>query len=295
MKYRNQGPLVTILIIVIILLLIAIITVSVMIINKPKNKNIKIESKRIIEVKSDYTKYQYILDNLYNNCFDPSKYLNIDSMTDSDKIDLAINNLMTGKKQENINLNITDEIDTTGCTKEDNELTSSDGMILYLDTLDEYKDIFSKTSVENQVKKMFGKNIIINHQTTSTHFYDKTAEAYIGLGGECNQYDYSWFQAITDVKEEKDKVYIYVSMVSLINLTDKTKICYDYKSDEKDCILLSKLDKKYYTKNNKDSNNYTNIDYEKYMKDNIDKFTKYKYTFEKEDNNYIIKKLEKID
>lgn len=288
-KANFEKHLLSLLVIFVLFLIAALISLVIFdkrkkSINNSKDNNDKNE-------KINY-KYQYLLDTLYNNCFTPEKYINYTLFSNNDKLDIAIDDLMTNKESENIILNSNDLIDTTGCTKENNELTTSNGMILQLDNISDSQYIFSKDTVMNRVKSIFGKNTTINHQTTDVHFYDKTAEAYIGKGGDCSHYDYSWFQSITK-EEENTELNIYVSMASLYERTfpEKAKICYDYK-DNNNCILLSKIDKKYKKDTKYDDLGY---DYEKYFKDNIDKFAKYKYTFIKEDNNYIFKKLEKID
>lgn len=292
-KQKFEQHLLSLLVIIVLFLIAGLISIIILDKRKkPETKQTNNNNTTDTSLEPTSNKYQYLLNVLYNNCFTPDKYIKFSDFTNNDKIDIAIADLMTNNEIENIQLSNTDEIDTTGCTKENNEITTSEGMILQIDGISDSQYVFSKATVENRARKIFGKNTTLTHQTTDVHFYDKTVQAYIGKGGECGLYDYSWFQTITK-EEESDKLYIYVSMASLYERTfpDKAKICYDYK-DNNNCLLLSKLDQKYKKTSKNDDLEY---DYEKYFKDNIDKFTKYKYTFEKEDNNYIFKKLEKID
>ncbi len=280
---KKHGYLIALLVMVISLLIAAFISLILMKPVKKQSKNTKKENK--IQTKKTY---EELLDYLYSDCtININDYLNLDKMSNETKINTTILNM----DFEEIKVDNNDEIDMTGCTKDGNEIISSNYVILDTSNLSEGNLFFSESRVEKEAKEIFGKDTIINHQTTKDVFYDKTAHAYILPGHGCDNYNYDWFQTIYNTKKENNKLYIDVVVGSLIDLTteSKTKICNDYKSDE--CILLSDLDKKYHIEEDKD---HQFVNYEQYALDNKDKFAKYRYTFEKEDSNYVIKKLEKI-
>ena len=158
------------------------------------------------------------------------------------------------------------------------------------------KESYVLSDVENEVRKIYGKNTNINHQSFSSYKYDENNKKYIKPEGIGCSLKPILYQSIDKVTQKDNSIYLYVSFgYSYMDNDHKMKLCYDYVSNDEI--------KNYYKDNteikteciNVENDNY-NVSYlNQYIKDNKDKFTKYKYTFEKEDNNYIIKGLEKIN
>lgn len=253
-----------------------------------KTDNTKTEEK---------TNYEYLLKNLFSNCDGAiSDYLNLDKMSDDTKIQLAIDELEP-IADESIKVKSTDSFDLTGCKKEGNVIINN-GIRFNLAEVDGSESLYSATDVENKIKSIFGKNTKVNHHTTSDSFFDKTINAYVVLGHGCDyNYDSSWIQEIIKTESSGNYVYIYTAAGSLVDSTlDKPLLCfkddYDNVVKSKDCMSISSLGEKYKSDEMKYSE--YGYDYDQYIKDNSEKFAQYKYTFEKEDDNYIIKGLEKI-
>lgn len=190
-------------------------------------------------------------------------YLNYDKMTIDYKILIALSNM----DEEKININSNDK-----CYTVDNKI----------DDCYDISDIttgYPAEKVENHIKEVFGKNTKIEHMTIKPYIYDITSKVYyaVGIGYGAGNIV---FENINKITTKDNNLYIYVHAGS----TDiYNKVCYDIDIDNSTCVEL------------KSNSQNGEIDYQQYMKDNKDKFAKYKYTFEKEDNNYIIKGLEKID
>ena len=203
------------------------------------------------------------------------------------------------QNQKKIEIMSIDEIHMTGCKKEKLEketvIVTKYGIVLHMENL-AGDETFSAVDVENKIKEIFGKNTVFKHQSIGDAFYNKTAKAYIYPAHGCSKIGFGLLQEITKVTQTSNNLYVYVSVGSYADATEPndSRLCldYDYNNKNTTCIKQSNLDKKYLID---DSIFEGNFDSKKYFKDNIDKFAKYKYTFEKEDNNYVIKKLEKID
>ena len=287
-KYQHERHLVAILIMIIALLVAAL--VSVLIIksgDKPKsepkeantsteNTDNKVEPKKEEETKEEEVsidKYSYLLDRLYmyknksNAEYGVKKhylknYLDYDKMTVNDKIAIVLSNL----EEEKIDF------------KSDDKCKSADGKIEKCENMSDITMGYSGKRVEKTVKEIFGKNSKVEHSFIKPYEYDVTADAYfmsygIGLGSSPS------FEKITKITVKGNNIYVYV----IAGSTDfYSKVCFDIDVDNSKCEKLENSDD-------------SEIDYANYMNNNKDKFAKYKYTFEKEDNNYIIKKLEKID
>ena len=245
-----------------------------------------------VEVSKD--DYKYLIERLEKfgicpSCDDNiSPLLNLDKISTEDKMLIAINNI---KPEENAKINITDEIDYyNGETKKHTsyKLTKDDIANAYDDGY-----IYSAEKVESKVKEIFGKDTNVNHQAVGAYVYDKTAKLYFVIrGGSCGCGAGS-FQEIDKVTTSENKLYIYThaGYTSVDGY-----VCYENDIDEKDlnsskCVNVVKK----YSLNENANSYYDELDEKmNLIKQDKDKFTKYKYTFEKEDNNYIIKKLEKI-
>ena len=262
---------------IIILLILSLLIYLVIL--KFKNSNKKTSQKNNNELLiSDYS---YLFSRLYpNSCAveDINVYNNLDKLDNDIKIEVAISSLSLNK----VEINEDDEYDLYNDEKID------------YDWIKDFKEFgVEAKDVDTKVKEIFGENTVVHHQSTEDVIYDKTTKVYINPPHGCGNYNNSWFQTIDKVTKEKDEINIYTIDGSLINQTSNNiKICYDdnYKElDEKTCILLNQINKKYMTKDND-----LKYDYEKYAVDNKEKFNQYKYIFIKENNNYIFKKMEKI-
>lgn len=267
----------------IIILLILSLIIFLAIAKFTKNKE-KTDTKVDNELsKKDYA---YLLNRLYpNTCSieNINDYINLDQLSEDSKIDVAISSLTP----KTVKINENDEFDLYNNQKVDYEW------------LKDFSDFgYYSSDVDNKIKEIFGKNTVVNHKSTDDVIYDKTIKAYINPPHGCGDYDNGWFQSIISVTKDDNKIYISTIAGSTIHRTeeiDKIKLCYndDYKNldETKDCILLSSLNNKYKSDKEEIDLNY---DYEQYSLDNKNIFSQYKFTFEKEDDNYIIKKLEKI-
>ena len=246
------------------------------------------------ETEVEKNKYSYLIEALNKfgqcpGCSDGiSAYLNLDNISNEDKILTAINNI---KPEENAKINITDEIDYYNGETEKHtgyKLTNDD-IAMAMDN-----GIYSAEKVEKKLKEIFGKNTNINHEAVGLYVYDKTAKLYYVIrGGGCGCGAGS-FQEIDKVTTSGNKLYVYThaGFTSFDGY-----ICYKNDINEKDlnsssCVNVVKK----YSLNENDDNYDDQIDEKMDLikTTDKDKFAKYKYTFEKEDNNYIIKKLEKI-
>lgn len=261
--------------IVILLILGLIIFLAVL---KFKNNNKKIEKKEDNTLK--VSEYAYLLNRLYpTSCavFNITDFENIDNLSNEMRIEVAISNLAYSKVEIN----------------EDDEFDQNYLQEVTYDLVKDFKEFgFDAKKVEKKVKEIFG-NVNIEHKSTEDVVYDKTTNVYIMPPHGCGDYENGWFQIIDKVIKDNNELHIYTIAGSLIKILDNNpKLCYEDNYNivkEESCILLNSLDKKYITK---DKNNKYN--YEKYAVDNKDKFNQYKFTFVKENNNYIIKKMEKI-
>jgi hypothetical protein len=257
-----------------------------------KNDKTNITEENIKEEEVSSDKYKYLLDRLYGkNCGGPDLniYLNLDKLTNSSKIQLAINSL----SKEKVEVKNSDEFELYDDAPYDNKWVK--------ENLDEYVSNggYKASSVEKRVKEIFGKNTSVKHQAISEYenqltsgfpmLYDKTAQVYIGLDGGCGGAGSS-FQNIIKTTIKGDKLYIYV-IAGYEGMID-SNVCYDYNAydNEDKCISTLEIAKKY----NQNVDDLDESDINNYIEENNDKFAQYKYTFTKEDDNYIITSLEKI-
>ena len=228
--------------------------------------------------------YRYLIDRLggglpkNNNrlSIDIAEYLNFSNISDEFKIMNALKNLTS----QQITINSKDEIYYDG-KKDSNSITNSQSY-----------EGYKVSDVENEIKKIYGKNTNVDYKKVpSPYAYDETNNYFFLLGGYGSTSN-TTMQNIDKVTSMGNKLYIYVNVgMYTYSFENKEYIVYfDYKKDA-NSIKESNIDKKYFTTT--DTSHYFESD--KYIKDNKDKFTKYKYTFEKEENNYIIKGLEKIN
>ena len=268
--------------IVIILILTLLIVLAIL---KFTNNNKKTNTSDN-KIETSIKNYAYLLNRLYpNSCAveNITEYSDLNNLSNDVKIEVAISSLTP----KTVKINENDEFDLYNNEKIDFEW------------LKQFVDFgFTAKDVDNKIKEIFGSNVIVQHKSTDDVYYDKTTQVYIDPPHGCGDYNNGWFQSMTNVEEKDNELYIYTIAGSTINRADeisKVKLCYsdNYKDldQEKSCILLTSIDKKY--KSNDDFSDLE-YDYEQYALDNKDKFTGYKYTFIKEGNNYIIKNLEKI-
>ena len=297
-KYNNVG---FILIIVILLLLIIGLLIYIFVFNM--NDNNKINSKSIKEIhkininqimndelnKTEQSilkkNYKYLverLENIYSCSGIPfQKYLD-------NKIDNETKILTTiaGLDVEKVSFKKTDKFENS----DKNDLT-----LLTSGYWTSPNDGYKISSIEKEIEKIYGKTTSLKYKSYPFLIYDKTIKAFVAIPGGCEP-SQNIKQSVYKVEKEDNKIFIYVYVgLNYIDLNDENnteKICYDYKIDDNTkCYNVSPLYENYgYTT----KEGIEEIDYEKYMNNNKDRFSKYKYTFEKENENYIIKKLEKI-
>ena len=269
----NKSKLIKI-IVVSILCILLIVEIVIKVTDKPKKEEKVFENGEEVLNKNDYA---YLLDDLFSfNCAVDSldTYMNIDQLSNEIKLEVAIGSM----NAEDIKIGDKDEIDYFNDQ-------------IDIKTLQQYSSYGYKSSnVDKQAKKIFGKNTNLEHKSTDDVIYDKTTKSYVLIPHSCGEFGKEGFQSILKITKKDNELYIYTIAGSYTNYEtiDKAKICYDYNvGDESTCTLVKDLDQKYMNNNV--------FAYDDYALDNKEKFAHYKYTYELEDGNYIIKKLEKIN
>ena len=156
-----------------------------------------------------------------------------------------------------------------------------------------------RTSIKTTVKKLFNKDIEIAKGTSIRFFrYISKYDAYFGrhLCGP------SFTTNLYNYKAEKDgnELYIYTKIYAenYADDMDSTAL-YDFgkleleKANEQEITSIS-FDKSTPIEKISNDNKIGNLDIENYIKQNLDKFTTYKFTFKLIDGNYIYQKFEKM-
>lgn len=174
----------------------------------------------------------------------------------------------------------------------ENKMNNIDKLTVAILNAKEIED--STVSYDDVVKsanKLFGKNNNINFMEESDGLftYNKETKEYevVPMGVTYMSFPY---YIIDSVLKDNDKLEIILNVGSVVDIDNKdiSKICYDY-----DFNKLNSEGKCEHIENNKYYTEY-NFNSEKYMKENKEKFSKYKVIFTNEDNNYIYNKIEKV-
>ena len=152
-----------------------------------------------------------------------------------------------------------------------------------------------RTSIKATVKKLFNKDIEITKDTSIRFFiYISKYDAYFGRS-LCGP---SFTTHLYNYKAEKkgNELYVYTKIyandMNSMALYDFGKLKLE-KTDEQEITSIS-FDKSTPIEKISDDNKIGNLDIENYIKQNLDKFTTYKFTFKLIDGNYIYQKFEKM-
>ena len=203
---------------------------------------------------TNFKDYKYLVDRYLNQVLNPLNY-----SEDSYKIGVAIHQL----NQQTIKVNPNDILsDGKKLSSRINEFD---------ETIDSNYNAkgYKKADVEAKVKEIFGKDTTVNYQTSSGWFvYDTTSAVYLmpTIGVVTTS-----VQTIYDASKTTNNLYIYV----LAGTRTPIKMIYGLEENSAEVDTEDVLD-------------------ESYMMNNKEKFSKYKYTFVKEDNNYIFKSFERV-
>lgn len=260
-----------------IIIILFIIIGLILILIKP---NVKTNSKKD---NLNTNEYEYLVRQLENveycKIMPISEYLDMDNLKEENIIGTAIANLKT----EKISINETDEFDGTSYDK------------FYYADLD-ISNGYKVESIDKEIKKIYGNKTTVNYKTIDPFIYDKTTQTYLTpFAVECD-FKPVIYQNITKTTKENNKLYIETVLgIEYFGIDEDNHRISNICNTEMKCADVANIDEKYITiKQDNNDESYRELDGYKYIKDNEKEFSKYKYTFEKEGDNYIIKNLEKI-
>lgn len=303
---KKKGNIIIVCLTMIILALIASATVVLLNNNNKDTKKedqTKKETKQEETTKKEETKedkeievynpesYRYLIDNLTGKVLCSNYYFEqykTNKLTNEEILRLVFSEL----PRENTYLDKKDVYD----------LSWYDGFGSDADPDTGYETI-SASKVEKKVKEIFGKNIKWQHKSVEPFVYNKTQKLYVLAKPTGCSVGYQLHIIIDKVTQTKNNLYIYTTVSSGIGAESNWRediniakgsyrLYFDYVNLNSD----KKINTKYVdVPNVKNDDEKIEKAAKKYINENKDKFAKYKYTFEKEDSNYIIKKLEKID
>lgn len=168
-----------------------------------------------------------------------------------------------------------------------NGITSDAMLYTAIDNISEYDEKTGQLNdltyeeVKASADKIFGVNAKINFEKNLIGIeYVKSKKIYTFFGVGAGLVP-SKLEKITNIEKKDNKLFIYTA----VGLDD-------YLAEE---IHNDYINGKKIYSYDKDGEQATDkYDVQKYFEENIDKFAKYKYTFELENNNYIYVSLEKV-
>jgi hypothetical protein len=154
----------------------------------------------------------------------------------------------------------------------------------------EKMEAYDADLVIKKAKEIFGQSIIIEKEDIIWHgvfIYVENSNAYVNMAITCGGIgsdDSRIYYIINSVKDSNSKIEITL-----------TPYEYSYVYNEKEQTgvnYVSSLDG--YEVSDK-SIDLENVDAKAYVEKNLDKFAKYKFVFTKENNNYILSSVNKLD
>lgn len=282
-KKNNKG----LIILVVFLVLVVIGLASFIVIDKLNNTSDKTNDNKITEnedkkdelMEVNEEDYEILVDRLmYHNLLNYElldKNYTIDNISEDFMQEIAIFTLNTNRYKN------TEEIAKNFKLYESYEE--------FKDKYGDYVDGIPAIKVKNNLKTIFNKDVKLS-DTIGTYKYVSSIDAYVydafgsGYGREIST-GYLLYKA----EKKGDELYTYLKVY--IDDDDDSAI-YDYAkatiSNEQ--LNIDKLPTPVTKKSNSDRNFLTT----NYIKQNLDKFTTYKFTFKLIDGNYIYQKFEKM-
>lgn len=175
----------------------------------------------------------------------------------------------------------------------ENEYILTTAIKMYIDSQNgENVETIPRKDIEENIYKLFGKDIKFKHDTVYVMFgsycmfrYDDTKKLYILVGGCDGSINHLFYRKVVAAEETQKELIIYEKLIYVNYEWDDIALEYGYVT-----IYNNTNDKKIIKTYDHNPREPLGITIDDYLND----ASTYKYIFEKDNNNYIFKKIQLV-